>query len=142
MTPDTRPEDVQRPQEPPSAAEAPSTFDCPGPQAEAEARTTPMFDLPGYDLLSELVRGGVGVVYKARPRKERRLVAIKMLRDGVLAEAKHLARFHSEARTLSSLEHPTFLKIYEIGDYQGRPFLALQYAEGGNLADHIHKTLP
>src|SRR5207248_2086488 len=96
----------------------------------------------GYELLSELGRGGMGVVYKARMVKDHQLVAIKMLRDGVLADAKHLTRFHSEARTLSSLEHPNFLKICEIGDYQGRPFLALQFAEGGTLADRTRKTLP
>src|SRR5438552_6612045 len=142
MPPGTRPEDVQRPQEKPSAADAPSTWDSRAGQDADAGRTAPLLDLPGYEVLSELGRGGMGVVYKARTIKERRLVAIKMLRDGVLADAKHLTRFHSEARTLSSLEHSNFLKIYEIGDYQGRPFLALQFAEGGNLADRLGKTLP
>src|SRR5215831_9569879 len=111
MTPNTRPEDVQRPPEKPSVADVPSTFDNQPGQGEEGVRTAPMLALPGYELLSELGRGGMGVVYKARTIKDHRLVAIKMLRDGVLADAKHLARFHSEARTLSSLEHPNFLKI-------------------------------
>jgi serine/threonine protein kinase len=142
MIPNTRPEDGQRPQEQRSAADFPSTLDSRAKQSGEEPRTAPMLELPGYELLSELGRGGMGVVYKARTVKDHRLVAIKMLRDGVLADAKHLARFHSEALTLSSLEHPNFLKIYEIGDFQGRPFLALQFAEGGNLADRIGPALP
>src|SRR5262249_4049683 len=110
--------------------------------AREEFRTTPMLEMPGYDIVTELGRGGMGVVYKARARNEGRFVAIKMLRDGVLADAKHLARFHSEARTLESLQHPNFLKIYEIGEFQGRPFLSLEFADGGNLADRIRNALP
>ncbi len=88
----------------------------------------------GYEILSELGRGGMGVVYKARQTDLDRVVALKVIRSGG-ASAGELARFRTEARALAGLRHPNILQIHELGTHDGdRPYLALEYAGGGNLA--------
>jgi eukaryotic-like serine/threonine-protein kinase len=91
-------------------------------------------DVPGYEILGELGRGGVGVVYQARHRVLGRLVALKMLRAD---DAEELARLRLEAETLAGLRHPNIVQIYEVGACDGRPFLALEYVDGGTLAQHL-----
>jgi WD40 repeat protein/serine/threonine protein kinase len=93
--------------------------------------------LPGYEVLEELGRGGMGVVYKARQVELRRLVAIKMILAGAHAGAREMARFHREAQAVARLQHPHIVQIYDMGEHDGQPFFALEYVDGGNLAQRL-----
>jgi serine/threonine-protein kinase len=86
---------------------------------------------PGYELLRPLGRGGCGEVHLARDTRLDRLVAIKFLLDATRAD---LERFRREARVTARLDNPSIVRIHELGDVDGRPFIAMQYVEGGNLA--------
>jgi serine/threonine protein kinase/tetratricopeptide (TPR) repeat protein len=93
--------------------------------------------LPGYEILQELGRGAMGVVYKARQKALNRIVALKMVLSGQYAGAKMRMRFQLEAEAVARLHHPNIVQIYEIGEQNGSPFFALEYVEGGTLSDRI-----
>jgi serine/threonine protein kinase len=80
----------------------------------------------------------MGVVYKARQRGLKRLVAVKVIRSGAEAGPKELARFRREAEALGDVPHPNIVQIFEIGEYEGQPFIALEYVEGGSLARKLN----
>ena len=103
----------------------PSTLDLPAP-------TGPL-NIPGYEILGELGRGGMGVVYKARHLALKRTVALKMVLDGAHAGAAALARFRAEAEAVAKLQHPNIVQVHEVGECGGRPFFSLEYVEGGSL---------
>jgi hypothetical protein len=84
----------------------------------------------GYEVLGELDRGGMGVVYRARHLRLKRTVALKMLRAGTAASQEEVARFRVEAEVIAGLQHPNIVQIFDIGEWDGRPFLALEYVEG------------
>jgi eukaryotic-like serine/threonine-protein kinase len=90
-------------------------------------------DIAGYDLLGEVGRGGMGVVYQARHRRLGRLVALKLLRAGALAVPDERARFLREARAIARLQHPQIVQVYEVGEHAGAPYLALELVLGGSL---------
>jgi tetratricopeptide (TPR) repeat protein/tRNA A-37 threonylcarbamoyl transferase component Bud32 len=90
--------------------------------------------LPGLELLESLGKGGTGVVFKARQLKLNRLVAVKVLLGGEYTDAGERARFRREANAIASLQHPNIIQILEVDEAGGRPFLVLEYAEGGSLA--------
>jgi serine/threonine protein kinase/tetratricopeptide (TPR) repeat protein len=94
-------------------------------------------DIPGYEILGELGRGGMGVVYKARHLRLGRVVALKMILSGAHAGGSERARFRREAEVVARLNHPNVVQIYEVGEVEGRPFLALEYVPGGSLARQI-----
>ena len=94
-------------------------------------------EVPGYEIESELGKGGMGVVYRARHKKLPRRVALKMIRAGVDASAADLARFETESRAVARLQHPHIVQIYEVGEYNGLPFFAMEFCPGGNLADKL-----
>jgi len=91
----------------------------------------------GYEVLGELGRGGMGVVFLARQKGLNRPVALKMMLSGNLAELSNFERFRAEAATLGRLQHPGIIQIYEIGDHQGQPFFSLEYAAGGSLDSKV-----
>jgi WD40 repeat protein len=107
-----------------------------GPEA---ARAIP--SAPGqvgdYDILGEVGRGGMGVVYQARHRGLRRLAALKMVLAGEFASPAQELRFRLEAELAARVRHPNIVQVYEIGSNEGRPFLALEWVDGGSLADRL-----
>jgi hypothetical protein len=93
--------------------------------------------VPGYTVERELGRGGMGVIYLARQLEPRRPVDLKMVLAGEHASPEQLARFRIEAEAAARLQHPNIITIHQVGEAQGRPYLALEYVEGGSLAQHL-----
>ena len=89
--------------------------------------------VPGYEILSVLGRGGMGVVFLARQSGLKRLVALKMIRAGGSAGADDFTRFRTEAEVIAKLQHPTIIQIFEVGAHNGQPFFSLEYVSGGSL---------
>ena len=100
--------------------------------------TESMPRLDDYELLSQLGQGGMGIVYKARHRRLHRHVALKTFRPGRCPSPRELIRFRTEAEAIARLQHPNIVQIFEIGEAEGVPYLALELAEQGTLA---HKLL-
>jgi serine/threonine-protein kinase len=98
---------------------------------------TSLPSIPGYELLSILGHGGMGVVYRARHVALKRFVAIKMLLSGNAANPGERARFRREAEALAALTHPHIVQVFEVGEFEGRPFFAMELVEGGCLAEEL-----
>jgi WD40 repeat protein len=96
--------------------------------------------VPGYDLLDELGRGGMGVVYRARHFKLNRLVALKMILTGGHATAADRERFRAEGESIAQLQHPNIVQIYEVGELDGLPYFSLEYCSGGSLEKRLAKA--
>ncbi|HEY7159330.1 MAG TPA: protein kinase [Gemmataceae bacterium] len=95
-----------------------------------------------YEILDEVGRGGMGVVYRARHLQLQRIVALKMLLGGPFADHDERARFHTEAEAVARLRHPNIVRIFEIGEYDigagpPRPYFTLEFAGGGNLSSRL-----
>jgi serine/threonine-protein kinase len=93
--------------------------------------------IPGYTVTEELARGGMGIVYRARQHAPSRVVALKMLLPFSGASTGLRERFQQEARTLSELDHPAILPIYETGEHGHLPWFSMKLATGGSLAERI-----
>jgi WD40 repeat protein/tRNA A-37 threonylcarbamoyl transferase component Bud32 len=97
-------------------------------------------EVPGYDVEAEVGRGGMGVVYKARHRGLGRAVALKMILAGAEAGPDERARFKTEAEAVARLQHPNIVQVYDAGEHHGRPYLALEFVDGGSLKDALDGT--
>lgn len=133
-----------------------SFLNTPGDRSEAAATADTMDDAPksglstmavsGYEILEELGRGGMGVVYKARQVALKRLVALKMILGGSLAGDYQRQRFRNEAEAVARLRHPNIVQIYDVGEWRSgelgpaMPFLALEFCDGGTLSQKLRGT--
>jgi tRNA A-37 threonylcarbamoyl transferase component Bud32/tetratricopeptide (TPR) repeat protein len=95
---------------------------------------------PGFTLLEVLGHGGMGVVYKARQQGLNRLVALKVVLGGERAGPRGLIRFLAEAESIASIRHPNVVEVYEYGEADARPFLAMECLTGGSLADRLRRA--
>src|SRR5262245_18903953 len=116
------------------AARDPGRSRDPEPESSSPAAPKQVGD---YETLEEVGRGGMGVVYKAWHRGLHRLAALKMVLAGEFASPAQELRFRLEAELAARVQHPNIVHVYEVGSYQGHPFLALEWVEGGNLANRL-----
>jgi len=122
-----------------SATPAGSETLCALPESvgAASAAASDVPAVPGYEIVGELGRGGMGVVYKARQVGLNRVVALKMILAGGYAGPDELARFRAESAVIASLQHPNIVQVYEVGEHQRLPFFSLEFCPGGSLKGRL-----
>jgi serine/threonine protein kinase len=100
--------------------------------ADVAGTTTPV-SIPGYSIQGLLGRGGMGVVYRARDERLKRVVALKMILGAQHADPELITRFRIEAETVARLTHPNIVQIFETGEHNGLPYVTLELVTGGDL---------
>jgi serine/threonine-protein kinase len=114
-----------------------------GPPPPARGDDPPMAGAPrGYEILGELGRGGMGAVYRARQLALNRVVALKVILAGGHAGAPERIRFLHEAEAVAALDHPNVVRVHELGQHDGLPYIVLEYLSGGTLAAYARGPLP
>jgi serine/threonine protein kinase len=103
-----------------------------------DRRTAGPITIPGYELLDELGRGGMGVVFRAKRLDTQQPVAIKVIRDSALVDEQGRARFRIEAEAAARMNHPNVVGIHEVGEHDGRPYLVMEHVDGGGLDRHLN----
>lgn len=127
----------------PACAFAGALSPGPEPPAEESAGLPAVRRLGDYELLEEIARGGMGVVYKARQTSLKRLVAVKMIRPGQGASPQFVQRFRTETEAAAKLQHSNIVAIHEVGEHEGRHFFSMEYVDGQSLQDEARqKPLP
>ncbi len=114
--------------------------DTNAPHDAADAAATLLPSPPGYEILQELGRGGMGVVYQARQLGFNRVVALKMILSGSYAGPDVRDRFRIEAQAVARLQHPNIVQVYEVGEHEGRPFFSMEFCPGGGLDTKLNGT--
>jgi WD40 repeat protein/tRNA A-37 threonylcarbamoyl transferase component Bud32 len=94
----------------------------------------PLYRLADYEILAEIGRGGMGVVFKARHVKLNRVVALKMILGGALARADDLQRFNTEAAAAAQLQHPGIVALFEAGTFDNQPYFSMEFVQGSSLS--------
>ena len=122
----------------PASAEVLTASDSPTTVSLQEG--SPPIDFGQYELLEQIGHGGMGVVYKARQGRLKRLVAIKMIRSGAHGTASERARFAVECEALARLQHPHVVQVHEFNEQAGQLYLCMEFLEGGTLADRLPST--
>jgi eukaryotic-like serine/threonine-protein kinase len=123
----------------PLRAPEPATSDdvAAGSLPSRRPRAVPMPQLAEYDVLEEIGRGGMGVVFKARHVRLGRIVALKMILGGALANPDDLQRFENEAAAAAHLQHPNIVALYEVGAFENQPYFSMEYISGTSLAERV-----
>src|SRR5579862_5620155 len=109
------------------------------PRVSATAAQAPPDIFDGYEMMEEIGRGAMGVVYKARDPQLQRFVALKVLLGGEHASAAELARFRSEAQAAAGLSHRNIVPVYQVGESDGRAYFCMKYVEGTTLAAKVRE---
>jgi serine/threonine protein kinase len=120
----------------------PPMTECDPRSAASASADTPLPVIPGYEVEAVLGVGGMGVVFRARHLRLKRIVALKMMLAGAYAGPHERERFQREAEAVAGLCHSNIVQIYEVGDHESRPYFSMEFVDGGSLAQKLSSFIP